>query len=117
MQGFCFYIYGSHFIVRTDHASLQWLLRENADGMTFQMLQKLQDFIYRIDHRPGWNHCNANRVSRRPTEKPECRDGEEEYLQGQITEFQTMEKALGGAQDDIKSGSSSELRKRSNSAR
>ena len=42
-----------------------------------------------------------------PNEKPEWKEGEEEELRCQITEFQTMEKALGGAQEDLNSGSSS----------
>ena len=107
MQWFRPYIYGSQCIVRTDHASLQWLFRQNADGMTFRMIQKMQEYNYRIVHRPGEKHCNADGLSRRPNEKPEWKEGEEEELRGQIPEFQTMEKALGGAQEDLNSGSSS----------
>ena len=106
MQWFRPYIYGSQCIVRTDHASLQWLFRQNADGMTFRMIQKMQEYNYRIVHRPGEKHCNADGLSRRPNERPEWKEGEEEELRGQIPEFQTMEKALGGAQDDLNSGSS-----------
>ena len=43
VQWFRPYIYGSQCIVRTDHASLQWLFRQNADGMTFRMIQKMQE--------------------------------------------------------------------------
>ena len=107
MQWFCPYIYGSQCIVRTDHASLQWLFRQNADGMTFRMIQKMQEYNYRIVHRPGEKHCNADGLSRRTNEKPEWKEGEEEELRGQIPEFQTMETALGGAQEDLNSGSSS----------
>ena len=74
--------------------------------MTFRMIQKMQEHYYRIIHRPGEKHCNAHRLSRRPNEEPEWKEGEEE-LRGQIPEFQTMEKALGGAQQDLNSGSSS----------
>ena len=107
MQCFCPYIYGSQCIVRTDHASLQWLFRQNADGMTFQMIQNVQEYNYQIVHRLGEKHCNADGLSRRPNEKPEWKEGEEEELRGQIPEFQTMETALGGAQEDLDSGSSS----------
>ena len=107
MQWFCPYVYGSQCIVRTDHASLQWLFRQNADGMTFRMIQKMQEYNYRIVRRPGEKHCNADRLSRSPNEKPEWKEGEEEELRCQIPDFQTMEKALGGAQEDLKSGSSS----------
>ena len=69
--------------------------------MTFRMIQKMQEYNYLIVHRPGEKHCNANGLSRRPNEKPEWEEGEEEELRGQIPEFQTMEKALGGAQEDL----------------
>ena len=107
MQWFRPSIYGSQCIVRTDHASLQWLFRQNAEGMTFRMIQKMQKYNYRTVHRPEEEHCNADRLSRRPNEKPEWKEGEEEELRGQIPEFQTMEKAFGGAQEDLKSGKSS----------
>ena len=80
MQWFCPYIYGSQCKVRTDHASLQWLFRQNADGMTFRMIQKMQEYNYRIVHRPGEKHCNADGLSRRPNEKPEWKEGQEEEL-------------------------------------
>ena len=107
MQWFRPYIYGSQCIVTTDHASLQWLFRQNADAMTFRIFQKMQEYNYRTVHRPGEKHCNADALSRRPNEKPEWKEGEEEELRGQIPEFQTMEKALSGAQEDINSGGSS----------
>ena len=107
MQWFRPYIYGSQCIVRTNHASLHWIFRQNADGMTFRMIQKMQEHNYRKVHRPGERHCNVDGLSRRPNEKPEWKDGEEEELRCQIPEFQTTEKALCGAQDDLNSGISS----------
>ena len=101
MQRFRPYIYGSQCIVRTDHASLQWLIRQNADGMTSRMIKKMQEYNCRIVHRPGDKHCNTDGLSRRPNEKPEWKEGEEEELRGQIPEIQTMEKALGGAQENL----------------
>ena len=95
MQWFRPYIYGSQRIVRTDHAGLQWIFRQNADCLTFRMIQKMQEYNYRIVHRPGEKHCNADGLSRRPNEKPDWKEGEEEEFRGQIPELQTMEKALG----------------------
>ena len=106
MQWFRPYIYGSQCIVRTDHASLQWLFRQNAAGIDVPNDSEDQEYNYRIIHRPGEKHCNADGLSRRPIEKPEWKEGEEE-LRGQFPEFQTMEKALGGTQEDLSSGSSS----------
>ena len=70
------------------------------------MIQKMQEYIYRIVHRPGEKHCNADGLSRSPSDKTEWKEGEEE-LRGQITEFQTMEKAFGCAQEVLNSGSPS----------
>ena len=100
------YIYVSQCIISTHYARLQWLFRQNADGMTFRMIQKMQEYNYRKVHRPGEKQCSADGLSRRPNEKPEWKEGEEEELRGQIPEFQTMEKALGDSQEDLNSGSS-----------
>ena len=69
----CFrpYFYGPKCIIRTDHASLQWLFRQHADGTTFRMVQKLQEYDYQIVHRPGEKHCNADGRSRRPNDVPQ----------------------------------------------
>ena len=107
MQWFRPYIYGLQCVVRTDHAILQWLFRRNADGMTFRMIQKMQMYNYRIVHTPPEKPCNADGHIRRPNKKTEWEEGKEE-LCVQILEIQTMEKALGGAQEDSKSGSSSQ---------
>ena len=102
LQWFRPYIYGTQGIVRTDHASLQWLFRQNADRMTFRMIQKKHEYDYRIVHRPGEKHNNADGLSRRPNEKPEWKIGEEEELRGVIPRFETFDSALEGAEDDIK---------------
>ena len=99
MQWFRLYIYGTQCIVRTDHASLQWLFRQNADGMTFRMIQKMQEYEYRIVHRPGEKHNNADGLSRRPNEKPEWKVGEEEELRGIIPRFEIFDIALEGGRE------------------
>ena len=66
----------------------------------------MQEYNYRIVHKPGEKLFNADGPIRGPNEKPEWKEGEEEELRGQIPEFQTMEKALGGAQDDLNGGTS-----------
>ena len=84
-------------VVRTDHVSPQWLFRQNADGKTFRMIQKRREYKYQIVIRPEEEHCTADGFSRRPNEKPGWKENEEES-RGQFAEFQTLEKALGGAQ-------------------
>ena len=66
------------------------------------MIQKMQEYDYRIVHRPGEKHNNADGLSRRPNEKPEWKIGEEEELRGVIPRFETFDSAFEGAEDDIK---------------
>ena len=68
------------------------------------MIQKMQEYNYRKVQRPEKKHCYADGLSGMPNEKPEWKEGEEEELRGLIPEMQTMEKALGGAQEDIIGG-------------
>ena len=49
--------------------------------------------------------CNPDGLIRRPNEKLERKEGEEEELQSQIPEFRTIEKALVDAQKVPSSGS------------
>ena len=102
MQWFRPCIYGTQCIVRTDHASLQWLFRQNADGMAFRMIQKMQEYDYRIVYRPGEKHNNADGLSSGPNEKPEWQIGEEDELRGVIPRFETFDSALEGAEEDTK---------------
>ena len=61
------YLLGRKFIVRTDHAALQWLQRTPEPiGQQARWLERLQEFDYQIVHRPGRNHTNADALSRRP---------------------------------------------------
>ena len=90
------YIWGLKFIIRTDHASLKWLFRQNADGMTFRMLQKLQEFDYEFVHRAGEKHGNADGLSRQiPDEQlPGWLDGELEQLVQPEPEPCSMKEAI-----------------------
>ena len=61
------YLYGRRFIVRSDHASLQWLMNfKQPEGQTARWLQKLQEYDFEIVHRPGRMHGNADAMSRVP---------------------------------------------------
>ena len=59
------YLLGRHFVVRTDHSSLQWLYNfKEPEGQTARWLESLQEFDFEVIHRSGWNHSNADALSR-----------------------------------------------------
>ena len=88
------YIWSVKFVVRTDNSSLRWLFCQNSDGMTFRMLQALQEFDFEVVHRPGNKHGNADGLSRQPTEEPTWKEGEQESATGTCPEAKTIDDAL-----------------------
>ncbi len=51
------YLVGKHFTVRTDHSSLQWLMRfKEPEGQVARWLEVLSSFDMKIEHRPGRKH-------------------------------------------------------------
>ena len=48
--------------------------------MTFRLIQKTQEYDCRVVHCPGEKHNSADGLSRRPSERPEWKIGEEEEL-------------------------------------
>jgi hypothetical protein len=59
------YLYGKKFIIRTDHASLQWLKNfKEPEGQLARWLERLQEYKFDIVHRPGKKHGNADGLSR-----------------------------------------------------
>ncbi|XP_063863877.1 uncharacterized protein LOC135102526 [Scylla paramamosain] len=58
--------------MRTDHAALQWLKTVRApEGQLARWLGLLEQYDYRMEHRPGRIHGNADCLSQRPCE-PGC---------------------------------------------
>jgi hypothetical protein len=61
------YLYRSQFVVRTDHKPLEWLATVlDAHGRRGRWIDLLQDFSFRIVHRPGIRHTNVDALSRNP---------------------------------------------------
>jgi len=59
------YLYGRKFTVRTDHASLVWLHRRREPSQQVaRWLEILSEFSFRIEHRAGRHHGNADGLSR-----------------------------------------------------
>ena len=61
------YLLGRNFIIRTDHAALQWLKKTPSPiGQQARWVEQIEEFDYTIQHRPGAQHSNADAMSRRP---------------------------------------------------
>ncbi|KAI2646047.1 Retrovirus-related Pol polyprotein [Labeo rohita] len=57
---------GLPFVIRTDHASLHWLLSfREPEGQVARWIERLQEFQFTIQHRKGESHQNADGLSRR----------------------------------------------------
>ena len=78
--------YNKFFILRTDHASLQWISNfKSPDGLLFRWLQILSGFSYRVVHRAGTKHINADSLSRlRPKRKCRREDCPDCYLEPEL---------------------------------
>ena len=88
-----------------NHASLQWLFRQNADGMNFRMVQNFQEYDYQIVHRPGDKHCKADGLSRGPIDVHygiEWLSGERDALRGPNSDFTEFDSALFEAERDLR---------------
>jgi len=62
---------GKHFILRTDHGSLQWIqgIRE-PEGQVARWLECLQEYDFEVKHRNGSQHSNVDALSRYPLSQP-----------------------------------------------
>jgi hypothetical protein len=61
------YLLGRSFVIRTDHSALQWLRRTPEPiAQQARWLAFIEQFNYRIEHRPGNKHQNADVMSRLP---------------------------------------------------
>jgi len=61
------YLHRNHFTLRTNHKPLEWLATVlDAHGKRGRWIDMLQDFNFKILHRPGLRHTNADALSRNP---------------------------------------------------
>jgi len=73
------YLLGHEFLLRTDHSALRWLkLTPEAIGQQARWLEKLEEYTFRIEHRPGNKHNNADGMSRIPCKQCHRIDNETE---------------------------------------
>ena len=67
VQHFRPYLLGSRFLLRTDHSSLTWLWNfKEPEGQIARWLERLQEYDFTVQHRPGKKHSNADALSRLP---------------------------------------------------
>jgi hypothetical protein len=65
IRHFKHYIYGTNFTVRTDHSSLKWLINyKDPQDQVARWLLELSCYNFRVIHRPGDKHGNADGLSR-----------------------------------------------------
>ena len=68
------YLIGQQFTVRTDHGSLQWLMRfKNCEGQIARWIETLSAYTFTVVHRAGRVHNNADSMSRRPCHNNQCK--------------------------------------------
>ncbi len=64
------YLHRNHFLMRTDHKPLEWLATvSDAHGRRGCWINMLQDYIFKIMHRPGMKHTNVDALSRNPVRR------------------------------------------------
>ena len=67
------HILGRHFVIRTDHAALQWLRRvPEPIGQQARWQEQLEEYDFDIVHRAGGQHGNADAMNRRPCDRTRC---------------------------------------------
>ena len=64
------YLLGKKFTLRTDHGSLLWLRNfKEPEGQLARWLERLEEFQFEVVHRKGKIHCNADAMSRIPSDQ------------------------------------------------
>ena len=67
------YLLGRHFLIRSDHSSLRWLVSfKNPEGQIARWIEVLSHFDYKLEHRSGISHRNADGLSRIPCDPDAC---------------------------------------------
>ena len=64
------YLYGREVLIRTDHASLKYIKTMNNPGdQSARWIECLEELYYTIEVRAGAKHCNADALSRLPSDE------------------------------------------------
>ena len=61
------YLYGTNFTLYTDHQPIKWLMtNDKLTGKLARWALILQEYEFKVIHRPGITHQNADTMSQRP---------------------------------------------------
>jgi hypothetical protein len=63
------YLYGSKFIIFTDHQSLQWLMKATTPARLVRWALRLAEYDFEIKYRKGEENANADALSRLPSDE------------------------------------------------
>ncbi|CAC5394894.1 unnamed protein product [Mytilus coruscus] len=84
VKQFRYYLSGRQFLLRTDHSSVVWLKNlKEPEGMVAIWLFLLDTYDFKIEHRQGKLHGNADALLRKPRRRckrdecSQCQDGTE----------------------------------------
>jgi hypothetical protein len=89
------YLHMKHFILRTDHKPLEWLATvSDAHGRRGRWVGLLQDFSFKIVHRPRLKHANVDALSRNPVGSADDDDDFGEGIQDTTAEVSGEEREL-----------------------
>jgi transposase InsO family protein len=103
MEQFRVYLLGRKFTARSDHSALKWLqsFREPT-GQVARWIERLAEFDYVIQHRPGRLHGNADALSRYPVNALTVIHPE--YTLDEIADMQKEDRILSQVGDWLKKG-------------
>jgi hypothetical protein len=96
------YLFGNHFLVRSDHGALRWLTNfKGPEGQIARWLEFLSTYDFEIKYRAGRVHSNADALSRRPCISEDCAYCDRAEVK-YVNVIQTYTVSTGGMFDNAK---------------
>ena len=84
IQHFRHYLLGRQFTLRTDHSSIVWIQNfKEPEGQLARWMEKLQEYDFKVVHRRGTQHNNADALSRQPCKQ--C--GRDSHVVGAVMQW------------------------------
>ena len=84
IQHFRHYLLRRQFTLRTDHSSIVWIqFFKEPEGQLARWMEKLQEYDFKVVHRRGTQHNNADALSRQPCKQ--C--GRDSHVVGAVMQW------------------------------